>query len=232
MATEAVRKADNAAEFLERARRALGFPVEVIGGEREAHLSWLATARSIPVDAGAGDWPRRTVLEIGGGSTQLMRGDPRADAPDQAVSFPIGSVRLSERHIHHDPPTAEETRALVETIDAALAAAPAPEGDLVGIAGTVTTVCAIHLALAEYDADCVHGFAMSRADVDHVVRRLGASTQAERLRLPGLDAKRADAIFAGATIIARVMARGGFPSIIASDRGIRWGLAYEIAERG
>ena len=119
-------------------------------------------------------------------------------------------------------------------IDAALDGAPliAPgcAVDLVGIAGTVTTLAAIHLALAEYDADRVHGALLTREQVDAVVARLGRSTQAERLSLPGLDPKRADVIFAGGSIAARVMARGRFPSLVTSDRGIRWGLAYEIAE--
>lgn len=229
VATEAVRKAENAGEFLARARAVLGFEVEVIGGEREARLSWLATTRSV---AAAGPEARRTVLEIGGGSTQLMRGRAGADAPDEARSFAIGSVRLTERLLGHDPPAADERAALQAAIDAALAGAPRAEGDLVGIAGTITTLCAIHLGLVEYDADRVHGQAMSRAAVDAVVERLARMTQAERLRLPGLDPRRADVIFAGGTIVQRVMERGGFPSLVVSDHGIRWGLAHEIAERG
>jgi exopolyphosphatase / guanosine-5'-triphosphate,3'-diphosphate pyrophosphatase len=226
VATEAVRTAANAGEFLERAGRALRFPVEVIGGEREARLSWLATARSIPAPPGL----RRTVLEIGGGSTQLMQGEAAAEAPEAARSVPIGSVRLTERIVRHDPPGAGERRALVEAIDGALAVAPAG-GELVGIAGTITTLCAIHLALADYDADRVHGQVMSRADVERVVARLGAMTQEERLRLPGLDPRRADVIWAGGVIALRVMERGEFPALTVSDRGIRWGLAHEIAAR-
>src|SRR6185295_6706017 len=99
--TEAVRKADNAADFLERARVALGFPVEVIDGQREARLSWLATTRSLPREAGRAQEGPRAVLEIGGGSTQWMRGAPGAAAPELAVSLPIGSVRLTERTVHH-----------------------------------------------------------------------------------------------------------------------------------
>ena len=247
VATEAVRKAENADEFLGRAARALGFAVEVIGGEREAQLSWLATVRSIAPPATAG--APRTVLEIGGGSTQLMRGPAAASAPTQAVSLPIGSVRLRERLVHSDPPGAEEQRALRATIDAALDGAPgwgraasgagaggadpaAVRGDLVGIAGTITTVCAIHLGMVDYDADLVHGRRLDGDAVRAVVERLAGMTQAERLRLPGLDARRADVIFAGAVILERVLLRGGFAALIVSDRGIRWGLAYEIAAAG
>ena len=236
VATEAVRKADNAADFLERARAALGFPVEVIDGEREARLSWLATTRSLPRAAANEHGGPRAVLEIGGGSTQWMRGSPNAAAPEVAVSMPIGSVRLTERAVRHDPPTGDDRRALEAEIDAALDGIPVlragAAADLVGIAGTITTLCAIHLRLAEYDADHVHGSVMSRAALRAVVDHLGRLTQAERLTLPGLDARRADVIFAGGVICARVMERGDFDALIVSDRGIRWGLAYEIAEAG
>ena len=87
IATEAVRKADNAADFLERARRALGFPLEVIDGQREAQLSWLATSRSLPRAAGAPAGPR-AVLEIGGGSTQLMIGRPDGLTPSAPSASP------------------------------------------------------------------------------------------------------------------------------------------------
>jgi exopolyphosphatase/guanosine-5'-triphosphate,3'-diphosphate pyrophosphatase len=224
VATEAVRGARNGAEFLERARRALGHPVEVIDGEREARLSWLATARSLPPPPGG----RRTVLDVGGGSTELMIGS--AESLERAVSVPIGSVRLTERLLHTDPPTDDEKRALADTIDRALDTAPRPEGDLVGIAGTVTTLCAIHFALPRYVPDLVHGKRMSRAEVESIVERLGHMHADERRRLPGLDPKRADVIYAGGVIVSRVLARSPAPALLVSDRGVRWGLAYEIAE--
>jgi exopolyphosphatase/guanosine-5'-triphosphate,3'-diphosphate pyrophosphatase len=225
VATEAVRKADNAGEFLERARAALGHPIDVIDGEREAHLSWLATSRSLPPSPTG----RRTIVDIGGGSTELIVGTEKLI--ERSISIPIGSVRLTERLLHHDPPTADERRALVETTDRALAGAPTPEGDLVGIAGTVTTVCAIHLGLARYDADHVHGARLQRADVDAVVDRIAALDAEGRRGVRGLDPKRADVILAGAIILSRVIARAGVDELMVSDRGVRWGLAYEIAER-
>jgi len=225
VATEAVRKAENSADFLARAQSALGHSIEVIDGEREAQLSWLATARSLPAPASG----RRTVLDIGGGSTELIIGS--GDAIERAVSIPIGSVRLTERLLHHDPPSDSEKRALADTIDKALDSAPSLERDLVGIAGTVTTLCAIHFALPKYVPDWVHGKAMTRAEVESIVERLGDLRGDERRRLPGLDPKRADVIYAGGAILCRVMARAGAERLTVSDRGVRWGLAYELAER-
>src|SRR5262249_26098554 len=153
-----------------------------------------------------------------------MRGLPDAAAPELAVSLPVGSVRLTERAVRHDPPTDGDRRALEHEIDAALDALPelrpGSAADLVGIAGTMTTLSAIHLGLEEYDADQVHGCVMSRPELCAVVERLGGMTQAERLQLPGLDPRRADVIFAGGVISVRVVERGGFDALIVSDRGI------------
>ena len=220
--TQALREVRNGAAFLERARAILGCEVEVISGDREAALSWLATARSLPSGAGT----RRTVVDIGGGSTEILVGGAQVE---RGVSVPIGSVRLTERCIAHDPPTEEEKRALVRQIDEALAAAPTPEGELVGIAGTVTTLCAIHLGMTDYDGERVHGLTMKRAEVENVVDGLGRMPVADRRRTPGLHPKRADVIYAGGVILLRLMAKGGIEALTVSDRGIRWGLAYELA---
>jgi exopolyphosphatase / guanosine-5'-triphosphate,3'-diphosphate pyrophosphatase len=222
--TEAVRKAENGGDFVARATAALarvGGRMEIIDGEREARLSWRAVAGSFPTLRGP-----RTVVDIGGGSTELIVGEADVDA---VVSLPIGSVRLTERLVAHDPPTADEAARLAATVDEALAHAPAPRGTLVGIAGTVTTLAAMAQRLDSYDAARVHGSSLSRADVDALAALLGAMPLADKRRTPGLDPKRADVIFAGAVILARVMARAGAEACLVSDRGIRWGLVYELA---
>ena len=226
VATEAVRKAENAEEFLGRAREILGVEVEVIDGEREARLSWIATSRSIPARG-----EKRTVLDIGGGSTELIVGPANADVAARAISMPIGSVRLTERILKSDVPTSEEKAELVRVIDGVLATSVELEGDLVGIAGTVTTICAIALEMDAYDAEIVHGRVIGKAEVSEVVEWLGTMNAEERRQVKGLDPKRADVIYAGGVILQRVMARAGVEELTVSDRGIRWGLAYEIAER-
>lgn len=222
VSTQAAREARNGDAFLQRARAVLGEDVEIIDGAREANLSWRATASAFPLHPGA----RRTVLDIGGGSTEVIVGGA---APERIASVRIGSVRMTERHLAHDPPTLAERNSMIAAIDRALDEAPAPEGELVGIAGTVTTLCATHFALDSYDGARVHGCRMRRAEVDALVERLAAATVADRRTMPGLDPRRADVIFAGATILARVMARANIDEVLVSDRGVRWGLAEELA---
>jgi len=220
--TEALRKAANGAEFVARADRLLGKiggKLEIIDGEREARLSFLAVSASFPALRGP-----RTVVDIGGGSTEVLVGDATVDA---ALSVPIGSVRLTERLLHHDPPTADERRALRAAVDEALAQTPRPAGELVGIAGTVTTLAAMSLGMTDYDGERVHGSRITRDWLVAAVEKLGETAVADRKRTPGLDPRRADVIYAGAVILLAMVERAGVESVLVSDRGIRWGLVYE-----
>ena len=221
--TEAVRKAANGGDFVARASEALakvGGRMEVIDGEREARLCWRAVSGAFPSLAGP-----RTVVDIGGGSTELIVGER---AVEGVISLPIGSVRLTERCVAHDPATNDDAARLAATVDEALTQAPPLRGALVGIAGTVTTLAAMAQRLDSYDATRVHGSRLTRAEVDGLAALLQATPLADKKRMPGLDPKRADVIFAGAVILARVMARAGAAECIVSDRGIRWGLIYEM----
>jgi exopolyphosphatase/guanosine-5'-triphosphate,3'-diphosphate pyrophosphatase len=226
--TEALRKAANAATFLDPAAEILGTPVEVIDGEREAALTFRAVAESFP-DLGAG---QLVVVDIGGGSTEIVIAtDGKAGF---RISLPLGSVRLTEAHVHHDPPTSAEQASIAAAIDAAIATVPlpSPPAAMVGVAGTVTSLAAMALELASYDPARVHGYQLSRADLGRQLARLGAATQAERERMIGLDPRRADVIFAGASILDRIAGAAGMAEVRVSDRGIRWGLLYELAQKG
>jgi exopolyphosphatase/guanosine-5'-triphosphate,3'-diphosphate pyrophosphatase len=225
--TEGLRRAPNAQDFLQPATGILGSPVQVISGEREAELTFLAAARSFPDEARGG----LLVVDIGGGSTELIF------APDgqiaHAESVPLGSVRLTERFIHHDPAHADERAALQTAVDEAVAEAFARAGfagavTLIGTAGTVTTLAAMAQGLADYDSGRVHGFALARAALDGQVERLAPSRQDERERMPGLDPRRADVILAGAILLQAIMRRAAVPLVRVSDRGIRWGLLFEL----
>ncbi|HZS41889.1 MAG TPA: Ppx/GppA phosphatase family protein [Polyangia bacterium] len=225
--TEAIRRASNGHLFVNEATARLGRVggrFQVIDGEREARLSWRAVNASFPELRGA-----RTVLDIGGGSTELLVGEREVE---RVVSLPIGSVRLTERLLHHDPPLADERAALHAAIERALDEAPPPRGTLVGIAGTVTTLAAMAQRLTTYDGDRVHGSILDGKWLAETVRALGETPVADRKRTPGLDPKRADVIYAGAVILERVLARAGASGCLVSDRGIRWGLIYEAIGLG
>jgi exopolyphosphatase/guanosine-5'-triphosphate,3'-diphosphate pyrophosphatase len=225
--TESLRGASNGQLFVNAAAARLGTVggrFEVIDGEREARLSWRAVRAAFPKLTGP-----RTVVDIGGGSTELLVGEQEID---QVVSLPIGSVRLTERLLHHDPPTVDEQQALVHTIERSLDQGPATRGTVVGIAGTVTTLAAMALSLTSYDAERVHGSVLSIERLREMIGRLAATPVADRRRTPGLDPKRADVIYAGAVILERVLVRAGASGCLVSDRGIRWGLVYEAAGLG
>ena len=228
--TEALRRAPNAAAFLDPAAEILGSPIEVIDGAREAALTFRAVADAFPAAlTGA-----LTVIDIGGGSTEIVIAT--GGAVTFNVSLPLGSVRLTERFIHHDPPRVEEIAAIAAAVDAALAkvpfptpgAAPAP---LVGVAGTVTSLAAMAEALVSYDPARVHGYRLSREALDDQIARLRVGTQAARERIVGLDPRRADVILAGALILQRIAAAAGVAEVQVSDRGIRWGLMQELARK-
>jgi exopolyphosphatase/guanosine-5'-triphosphate,3'-diphosphate pyrophosphatase len=226
--TEALRRAPNAADFLAPAAAILGAPIEVIDGEREAALTFRAVATSFP-DARVGPL---AVVDIGGGSTEVVLAtDGR---PDFRTSLPLGSVRLTETFVRHDPPATDERAAIEQAIDARLAAVPFPAGGsaLCGVAGTVTSLAAMTQALASYDPARVHGYRLGRAELAAQIARLASATEAEREAMAGLDPRRADVILAGALILDRVARAAGAAEIRVCDRGIRWGLLYEILEVG
>lgn len=221
--TESLRAASNGAEFLARAAEA-GVPLRVISGQEEARLSFRSVSASLPLPAGA----KRSVLDIGGGSTELIVG---SDGPELSASVPIGSVRLTERLVRSDPPTPDEKAALGRAIEEALDGLPPPAGELVALAGTATTVAALHLGLATYDSARIDGMRLPVPALAGLVERLGGLTVAERCALPGLDPRRADVIYAGATILLRVALRARVPEVVISDRGVRWGALEEQADR-
>ncbi len=157
VATSATRDASNAAEFVHGVVDILGVPPEVISGEEEAWLSFTGATGELASPAGQdGLPPPYLVVDIGGGSTEFVVGGDGADP--RGVSMDIGCVRLTERHLHSDPPTADEVAAATADIDAAIDSrrrGPCPSTSrqtLVGLAGSVTTVAAIALGLPEYDA--------------------------------------------------------------------------------
>jgi len=222
IATQALREAKNASAFVTPAQEILQAPIEVIGGTREAELAYTSVAQAFPELAGQ----PYVVVDVGGGSSEFIVTDGTRVV--SAVSVPIGAVRLTERHLKHDPPTRDEIDELAADIDRHLGPLDLPiQIPLIGTAGTATTMAAVALGLATYDPDKVTGLRLEPARVNHLRDDLLAKTTAERTAMPGIEPQRADVIAAGVAIYARALARIHAPVMIACDRGIRWGLAYE-----
>jgi exopolyphosphatase/guanosine-5'-triphosphate,3'-diphosphate pyrophosphatase len=220
--TATLRDAADGEAFIRRVRERTGVELEIVSGETEAWLSYLAVMRGLHLDPAQ----RLLIVDIGGGSTEFIAAVPGAKL--QIKSLQIGSVRLTERILHHDPPTPREAADLRLAIDAALNGLGWKlETDImVGIAGTVTTVCAVALQVEPYDPDRVHGYSLSRAEVERMLGLFGAVPLSERRKLKGLDPARADVIFAGTAILERVMCEAGMNSLTVSDQGVRWGLVW------
>ncbi len=227
-ATSALRDASDGEGFIAQVKARTGFELEVITGETEARLCHLAVSRGLKIDPDK----KLLIVDIGGGSTELIRSEPGREL--EAGSLQIGSVRLTERIIHNDPPTVREAADLRLAIDQELNALRwnfVPDV-MVGTAGTVTTVCAVALKLDSYNPALVHGHRLSKEDVASVLRQFGAVPLEERKKIPGLIEGRADVIFAGTAILERVMVEFGAESLLVSDQGVRWGLVWREIERG
>jgi exopolyphosphatase/guanosine-5'-triphosphate,3'-diphosphate pyrophosphatase len=227
IATQAMREAKNAADFVGPAEQILNATIEVIAGQREAELAATAVARTLPELLET----RYLVVDVGGGSTELITVD-RGRVTSE-VSVPIGVVRMTERHLKHDPPSAAEIAALDADIDHQLAALTLPHAvPVIGTAGTATTLAAIKLGLLHYDGAAVTGLRIAPSAVAELRARLLAATTAERKAIAGMEPARADVIAAGVVIFARIIERIDAPVLITCDRGIRWGVAYEQRSPG
>jgi exopolyphosphatase/guanosine-5'-triphosphate,3'-diphosphate pyrophosphatase len=224
--TQALREAVNSEDFVGPAQELLGAPIEVIAGEREANLAFTSVARTFPQLAGS----PYVVVDVGGGSTEIIVSDGTRAV--SAVSLPIGAVRLTERHLKHDPPTADESRALFADIDQRLAPLELPTAvPVVATAGTATTLAAMALRLDRYDPVAVTGLRLEAMAIDAQLARLLTANITARRAIKGMEPGRADVISGGVAILARVVHRIDAPVLITCDRGVRWGIAYERTGR-
>jgi exopolyphosphatase / guanosine-5'-triphosphate,3'-diphosphate pyrophosphatase len=221
-ATSAVRDASNREELATAVLELTGEPMEVLSGEEEGRLSFLGATRALDVPG------PYLVLDIGGGSTEFVVGTTE---PTAALSTRMGSVRLTERYVRSDPPSAGDLDTLAQAIDSVLTKVeqrlPVRGGrTLVSVAGTATTMQAIALGLDEYDPDRLHRTWLALPDADRVLRLLTDMTTAERRELPVMIPGREDVIPAGAAILVSVMQRWGFERTLVSETDILDGLAY------
>ena len=226
VATSATRDARNRGAFTAMVQDVLGVAPEVVSGDEEAALSFDGATRGL--DPAQGPF---LVMDIGGGSTELVLG---TSSPQAALSVDVGCVRLTERHLLDDPPTSAQVAAAEADVDAAIARVRevVPVGQArtaVGLAGSVTTVAAVALALEAYDADRIHLSRIAAADVAEVTARLLAMTRAERAALPVMHSGRVDVIGAGALVLTTLVDRLGLADVVVSEADILDGIAWSVA---
>jgi exopolyphosphatase/guanosine-5'-triphosphate,3'-diphosphate pyrophosphatase len=230
-ATSAVRDATNRDVFATAVRDLTGSDLEVISGEREAELSFLGGTRGLDPAVAP---PPYLVLDIGGGSTEFVVG-ARSGHADHAISTQMGSVRLTERFVKHDPPAPEDVEQLAAAVEDVLdeVEAQVPIGDartLVAVAGTATTLQAMATGLSRYDPEAIHRTWLSLATADLVLAGLVRKIDPERAAIPVMAPGRGDVIVAGGVILTAVMRRFGFERALVSETDILDGLAYELLD--
>lgn len=205
-----------------------GVEARTISGDEEARLTFAGAMSGLPGRRAPGEV---VVFDIGGGSTEVVRGERSTGAVAYAQSFDVGSVRLTERHVRSDPPRPEDMTAILEAARATFAALPSFElaAPPIGIAGTMTTLAAVSLGMEQYDAARVHGLTLPLEEVERVIDRLAALPLEARRGVPGLEPKRADVIVAGGLVALAFLRGVGAEAVTISDRGVRWGLAEELA---
>jgi exopolyphosphatase/guanosine-5'-triphosphate,3'-diphosphate pyrophosphatase len=229
--TSAVRDASNGAEFAGTVRERYGLDGRTLTGDEEARFTFLGATASPAADR---EHPM-VVLDIGGGSTELVVG--RGGAVDFHVSTQIGVVRHSERFLHGDPPEPAELDRLAEDVLPAFEAAlpgdvRATATSAIAVAGTATQCAAIDLELDPYDAERVEGHRLARDTLAGLLGRLAALPLEERCKVRGLDPARAPTIVAGVVILSQALRAFGLDEARVSERDILWGVALESAQRG
>jgi exopolyphosphatase/guanosine-5'-triphosphate,3'-diphosphate pyrophosphatase len=226
--TSAVRDAANGAEFSATVRARFSLDGRTLSGDEEAAATYAGATASRP----PGDPTELLVIDIGGGSTELVCG--AGGRLGFYVSAQIGVVRHTERHLASDPPASAELEALAADVDAGVhAVVPddvrARTQAAVAVAGTATSCAAIDLALERYDTTRVEGHVLSRAKLDALLERLAALPLAARRDVVGLDPDRAPTIVAGVVVLGRILDAFGLGEVEISDRDILWGVALELA---
>jgi exopolyphosphatase/guanosine-5'-triphosphate,3'-diphosphate pyrophosphatase len=230
VATSAVRDAANGEKFRAALRERFGIDARTIPGDEEARLTFLGATSARE------DRAPTLVVDIGGGSTELVVGEPRQE-PTFHVSTQAGSVRQTERHLSDDPPTSEQLATLSEEVEA-IVRGEVPEAVRaevdrgIAVAGTATSLAAIDQELEPYDPAKVHGYELTLAECERILALLAELPMERRRHVPGLHPDRAPTIVAGALILIEVMRAFGLDSIETSEADILHGVALDAAGNG
>jgi exopolyphosphatase / guanosine-5'-triphosphate,3'-diphosphate pyrophosphatase len=227
IATSAIRDAENGEAFLGEIEWSYGFATRLLSGHDEALLMFRGVSSERAVEAGT------VIVDVGGGSTELVAGEP--DGVRWHDSLDVGSVRLTERFLHSDPPTDDELEACARAVRALLAERVPDEirertAAAIGVAGTITSLAALALGLEEYDRERVHGSTIGADALATQLERLASVPLAERRNMRPLDPERAPVIVAGAVIVRETLAFLGLGELEISERDILDGAALAAAE--
>lgn len=228
VATSAVRDATNREDFLDAAEATVGSRPELLDGEEEGRLSFRGATTGLDPDEGP-----FLVVDIGGGSTEFVTG---TSEPVGVISVDVGCVRMTEKYLHSDPPSALELSQAISVmrshLDDVQREVPAVKEAvrLVGLAGTVTTMAAVEIGLHEYDPERIHHFELTRAAAEDVFRTLATERRADRIHNPGLEEARADVIVGGAAILVAIMRHFDFRSCLVSEADILDGLVLSVLD--
>ena len=220
--TSALREARNSEGFLKLVQEKLNLSIEVITGEEEAQLSFLAVVRDLRE-------VRESILvvDVGGGSTEFILG--MGNQISQWISLPVGSVRFTEQFLQSDPVQEEEWQKMERKIREVVVDIPHPQGpfSMITVGGTATTLASVEQGLEEFIAEKIHHFVLSKEALKNQLLLYRSKTIDERRKIRGLPAARADVILAGGAILYLAMEELNCPSVLISCHGVRYGLLYK-----
>lgn len=223
-ATSAVRDAANRKEFAEYVLATTGLAVDILSGEQEALLTFRGALSGFPDPP-----PASTVVDIGGGSTEIT--SRRGNGSLERHSLQIGSVRLTERWLRHDPPERHELDAAQQEVRTALGTLTIRAGRIIAVAGTPTTLACLDQRLDEFEADRVAGYVMGKKTVEGWLGRLSGLSSVQISALSSTTRGREDILTAGVLILDEVMRILRSEEIIVSERGLRYGILLREWER-
>lgn len=228
IATEAMRRAQNSRDFVKRVQKNCGFKIEIIPGSREAELAYLSAYADFHPK-----YPELVVLDIGGGSTEIIWKIPQEKSKLRTLSLKMGSVRLTEEWIQQDPVSEEEFCRLQKAIEMKLEQdlqgleMPQAPFQLIGLAGTLTTLSQIDQKLPQFDSEKIQGAILKLENLQKIIQELKSKSIEERCQMIGMEPKRADVLLAGACILKAILEKLKLQEVVVSDRGIRYGALLQ-----
>ena len=226
IATSAARRASNAERFFDRVEHVTGIRVRIIDGLEEARLTWIGALSSLPIHA-----TRLAVVDLGGGSTEIVLGSRTGGTGLAQQSLEMGTVRLMERFgiakadAYEAGPLAEMVSHIQTLVDRVNWSNP-PDV-VVAVAGTATTIGAMQLGLRSWDRDAVHGLRLTQTELTAWYQRLASSTRTQRLEWAEVSPQRADLLVAGTAVLSAVAEAAGVDHLVISDGGIRHGVLVD-----